>query len=258
MQVTQGDNARVLDETASVLAKAKRLLFVTGAGLSADSGLPTYRGVGGLYEGMGTEEGLAIESLLSGNTLSRRPELVWKYLREVERTCRGARFNAGHRVIAAMERRVEHVVVLTQNVDGLHTQAGSTNVIEIHGDFRDLFCQVCKRRRRVRNYISLAAVPRCSECNGVERPDVVLFGETLPEAKMDRLMGELAVDFDAVISVGTGGRFPYIRLPLIRAQTHGWFSLDINPGDNAMAGWAKHRLVMGASEACEALWDRLR
>ena len=122
------------------LRSARRLFFVTGAGLSAESGLPTYRGVGGLYDGGVTEEGMAIEDVLSCHTFARRPELTWKYIAQIERTCRGARHNEAHRIIAELERRFERVTVLTQNVDGFHISAGSTNVIVL-----DLYRQAFER-----------------------------------------------------------------------------------------------------------------
>src|SRR5262249_2527663 len=100
------------------LARARRLLFITGAGLPAAGGLPPYRGVGGLYDRSPAPDGLAIEDLLSGEMLESRPELTWKYLLEIERATRGARPSRAHQLIAAAEARFERVVVLTQNVDG--------------------------------------------------------------------------------------------------------------------------------------------
>src|SRR5437763_16705374 len=93
------------DHIVEHLGRARSILFITGAGMSADSGLPTYRGVGGLYNSGETEEGLPIEALLSGQMFARRPEWTWKYLRQVENACRGATFNRGHVVLAEMERR---------------------------------------------------------------------------------------------------------------------------------------------------------
>src|SRR3954470_18377242 len=93
-----------IDRIVDHLARARSILFVTGAGLSADSGLPTYRGVGGLYDRGTTEEGFAIEEMLSGEMFRNRPEWTWKYLRQVEEACRGAQFNRGHTVVAEMER----------------------------------------------------------------------------------------------------------------------------------------------------------
>lgn len=245
-----------LDRVAEGLTRCQRVLFITGAGLSADSGLPTYRGVGGLYEGMATAEGMSIETVLSGSMFQRRPELTWKYLRQVEQTCRAASFNSGHRMIAQLERKLEKVVVLTQNVDGFHRAAGSSQVIDIHGDLRDLCCTSCSRARRVASYAGLPALPRCP-CGGLERPQVVLFGESLPEAKMSALLAELSRGFDMVISVGTSGVFPYIRLPMIRAKVYGWPSVDINPISNPMTAYARDHLPLRAGEACEALWQRL-
>src|SRR5204863_738274 len=97
-------DARTVERIVDELSNSRSLLFVTGAGMSADSGLPTYRGVGGLYDRGETEEGLAIEEMLSGPTFQKKPEWTWKYLREVANACRGATFNRGHAVLAEMER----------------------------------------------------------------------------------------------------------------------------------------------------------
>src|SRR5262245_60607587 len=114
-----------IDRVVELLKPSKRLLFVTGAGLSADSGMPTYRGVGGLYEDRSTPEGWPIERILSGPMLEVRPELTWKYLAEIGNAVRGRTFNRGHAAIAEMERHFADVWVLTQNVDGFHRLAGS-------------------------------------------------------------------------------------------------------------------------------------
>jgi len=257
MSFVTEEHGRVLDRVATLLSSSHRVLFVTGAGLSADSGLPTYRGLGGLYENMSTPDGAPIESVLSGAMFRKNPELTWKYLLQVEQACRGATCNAAHRVIAQLEHERGTVTVLTQNVDGFHQRAGSRNVIDIHGNLHDILCTRCRRRRQVSSYAGFAALPRCSSCGGVERPDVVLFGESLPREKMDWLMRELGVGFDLVISVGTSGTFPYIRLPMIRAQVYGWASVDINPLVNSMTAYAEHYLPLRAATACEAIWQRL-
>ncbi len=99
-------------EIASRLREARRVLFITGAGISADSGLPTYRGVGGLYNDGETEEGLSIEDALSGECFAVRPDITWKYLAQIRRNCHGVRPNAAHLAIAGLERHLD-VVVLT-------------------------------------------------------------------------------------------------------------------------------------------------
>src|SRR5262245_39768739 len=93
-----------IDRIVGYLRKARSILFITGAGMSAESGLPTYRGVGGLYNSGQTVEGYAIEEMLSGEMFRHKPEWTWKYLRQIEQSCRGAKFNRGHVVIAAMEQ----------------------------------------------------------------------------------------------------------------------------------------------------------
>ncbi|MCA9684579.1 MAG: NAD-dependent protein deacylase, partial [Myxococcales bacterium] len=197
-------DSALFEQAADLLAPAQSMLFITGAGISADSGLPTYRGVGGLYDGGETEEGMPIEVCLSGQVLRSAPEITWKYIRQIEQACRGAQPNDAHRLIAAIEKRRERVWVLTQNVDGLHAAAGSEKLIEIHGNTRGLRCMACRWRAQVDDYVDLdASVPRCPECGAVIRPDVILFGEMLPSAAITTLGRELDQGFDAVISIGT-------------------------------------------------------
>jgi NAD-dependent deacetylase len=133
----------VIREVAKILCDARSVLFVTGAGVSADSGLPTYRGVGGLYDGEITEDGVRIEDALSGPMFARRPALTWKYLWQIAASCAGAVPNAAHDIIAAIELEKDNVWVITQNVDGLHRFAGSNNLVEVHGNMYDLFCTAC-------------------------------------------------------------------------------------------------------------------
>lgn len=238
---------------ARILGAARSVLFVTGAGISADSGLPTYRGVGGLYESDATEEGLPIEVLLSGETFARRPEKTWKYLGAIERACRGARPNRAHEAIAALEASRERVVVLTQNIDGLHRAAGSREVIEIHGDVHELACTRCPWASRVASYEGLTLPPRCPECAALVRPAVVLFGEMLPRAAVERLEAELRRGFDAVFSIGTTSVFPYVAAPVLMARAWGAGSVEVNPGETEVSGAVDVRLRCGAAAAMDAV-----
>ena len=245
----------VLDAVASRLREARRVLFVTGAGISADSGLPTYRGVGGLYDGLGTEDGLPIEEALSGEMMRRDPALCWKYIAQIQAACRGARPNPGHAVIAALEQRCD-VVVLTQNVDGLHGDAGSSEVIEVHGNVRSLVCTACGERSRVADYAGISFPPICA-CGGLVRPEVVLFGEWLPSAALARMQRALSEPFDVVFSIGTTSVFPYIATPVIDQARSGGFAVEINPGDSTVSRLVTHRIRTGAATALSAIWDRL-
>lgn len=238
-----------------LLRQSRSLLFITGAGISADSGLPTYRGIGGLYNLSSTEDGLPIEELLSGRMIRRRPEQSWKYLVQVERACRGARFNRGHEVIAEVEAHFDRVWTLTQNVDGLHRQAGSKNLIEIHGDLHDLRCTACDYRRTVPDYSEVGIPPRCPECASYLRPDVVLFGEMLPYDKVSRLYRELDAPFDLIFTIGTTSVFPYIAGPVEQASRP---TVEINPGRSEVSELVTVRLPLGAAAALEAIWTSYR
>ena len=160
------DDVRAIDHTVQAMGRARRLLFITGAGMSADSGLPTYRGRDGLYRAQQTTpHGLSIEQALSGPMLGIHPEITWHYLLELEKSTRGASPNRGHRVIAEMDEYFDAVWILTQNVDGLHQSAGSKNVLDVHGNLHQLQCTQCGNRTPAPDYSQLDLPPRCSECH---------------------------------------------------------------------------------------------
>jgi len=250
------DAGATLDEVAGVLAGARSALFITGAGMSADSGLPTYRGVGGLYDAAEPEDGIPIEILLSGDMMASRPELTWKYLCEIERACRGARPHRGHEILAALERRLDHSLVLTQNVDGLHRAAGSVEVVEIHGNLHRLRCTRCAWLATVADFDGLAALPRCPTCDAVARPDVVLFGEVLAMSSLARLDAALGRGVDVVFSIGTSSLFPYIMRPVWMARRQGIPTVEINPGTTDLSEIVEYRIRSGARDALVALWER--
>ena len=241
------------EQVAERLRDARRVLWITGAGISADSGLPTYRGIGGLYDSDGTEDGVPIEVALSGLMFRIQPALTWKYVAQIEATCREAKPNRAHEVIAASEARHPHVTTLTQNVDGLHREAGSRSVIDIHGDVYDLSCTECGDRRRVQSYAQIEIPPGCGACGGLVRPLVVLFGEMLPADKVKQLDRELQQGFDVVVSIGTTSVFPYIAEPVLRANEWGALSVEVNPGRSEVSDLVDVRIQRGAAEALDML-----
>lgn len=223
-----------LRKVVDLLLGAKRVLCITGAGISADSGMPTYRGIGGLYDQDGTEEGMPIEVAMSGDMLRSRPEITWKYLSQIESACRNAVPNPGHHAIAAMQSMFD-VCVLTQNVDGFHRRAGSKNLIEMHGCYDQIHCMQCDWEQCVRDYSKLSLPPYCDHCGGGLRPRVVLFGEMLPERAIEHYYRELAQGFDAVLSIGTTSVFPYIAGPVLEAARAGVPTIEINPGESEVS-----------------------
>lgn len=251
------DAVHVSDAVIADLARARRVLAITGAGISADSGLPTYRGIGGLYDGTQTEDGLAIEEALSGEMMRTRPALCWKYIHQIESACRGGQPNVAHLALAQLQDRYEHFTVLTQNIDGFHRAAGSRDVIEIHGTVQELYCTRCGAERRVADYAGLAIPPACGACGGLERPRVVLFGELLPEYAVTRLQDLMERGVDAVLSIGTTSVFPYIAGPVVQAARAGIPTVEINPGSTEVSGLVRHRIRARAAQVLPELLRRL-
>jgi len=243
-----------IDETIlRAFRSARSVLAITGAGMSADSGLPTYRGIGGLYEEAITDDGVPIEVALSGEMLASDPSVTWKHIARIEAACRGAGPNDGHRVLARWESRFPRFTVLTQNVDGLHAAAGSRNVIEIHGDVHHLRCTGCAYGFTVASYESLPIPPRCERCDALVRPEVVLFGEMLPSGAIQKLQTELNRGFDLVLTIGTTSVFPYIATPVKMAALNRLPTIEINPGTTEVSEFVSHRIRTGAAAALLAI-----
>lgn len=233
-----------LQRLASAIVEAQRILIVTGAGLSADSGLPTYRGIGGLYNGH-TDDGVPIEVALSGETLRHDPALCWKYLAQLGSACLGAEPNAGHQAIAELQMLKPECWVLTQNIDGYHRLACSPEdrLIEIHGELAPLYCQRCGQTdERLSERLRQPLPPVCEACDGVMRPPVTLFGEMLPAAALERLRRQLAKGFDLVISVGTSASFPYIAEPLVQTRRSGGVTVEVNLSQTQVSELVDFRL----------------
>jgi NAD-dependent deacetylase len=201
---------------------------VTGAGISAESGIPTYRGKGGVYDD--PEEGDRTVEALSGETLRRDPDRTWRAVATLARSVGKASPNAAHRALVTIEARVERFVLLTQNVDGLHQAAGSRAVIDLHGTANETVCLHCGAHGTLAELGAVERTPECEHCGGPLRPDVVLFGELLPPRKVARMQAELYLNPpDLVMAVGTSALFPYIAEPLIIAAAKGRVTVEINP-----------------------------
>ncbi len=253
---------KTIDEKTAWLGEqlrtARRILFITGAGISAESGLPTYRGIGGLYNDKLTKDNIPIEEALSGYMMQTRPELTWSYISEIEKACRGAKFNRAHSIIAEMENYFHGVCVLTQNIDGFHRDAGSENVIDIHGDIHNLFCPSCGYKEIHSDYSKLQIPPVCSNCSSTMRPDVILFGEYLDSKKLEKFEMEMREGFDAVFSIGTTSVFPYISRPIYEANMRKAITVEINPSDTEVTDSVMIKIPTGAIEALSKIWDHIR
>lgn len=240
-------------EVAELLKKVSSALFITGAGVSAESGLPTYRGLGGLYEDKHPEDGIPIEVALSGEMFERRPEVTWKHLSHLESAVRDVAPNRAHRALASLQRIIPRTLVLTQNVDGLHQAAGSRDLVEIHGNIHRLRCPACGHKDVAHSLSVFREPPPCPRCHRPMRPDVVLFGENLPSAELKRLERECAHGFDIVFIIGTTAAFPYISGPVIKASRQGVPTVEINPTETEVSHFVTHRLATNAGPALDAI-----
>jgi NAD-dependent protein deacetylase/lipoamidase len=184
-----------VDRIRDWLKSAKRIVVLTGAGISAESGIPTFRGAGGLWRNFRAED------LATPAAFARDPKLVWEWYDWRRGLIANARPNAGHEAIAELERRVAGFTLITQNVDGLHRQADSRNVLEIHGSIWILRCVQCGAEREDRSVPLNELPPRC-HCGGIERPGVVWFGEGL-DARVWHNAEEAAISADVLLVAGT-------------------------------------------------------
>jgi len=250
------EQSTAIDEIVDLMNPEMNLFVVTGAGMSAESGLPTYRGVGGLYNSGETDQGMTIEQLLSGSTYRSQPELTWKYLGEIGKACSGASHNRGHEILAEMEPYFADFCILTQNIDGFHLEAGSKNVIEIHGNLHHLRCDHCGHRKFVGTFDEIDIPPQCDQCGEMMRPHVVLFDEMLLADACDHLARQWEKGFDMVLSIGTTSVFPYIREPVDHCARGGKPTIEINPTITSVSDFCQFRLPVSATLALEQIWSR--
>src|SRR5215510_2267718 len=196
-----GTRRELIDAVGTLLTQVRSALFITGPGLTTESGLPHYRGIPGLLRKT-PHDGRLIETALSPGALQHKPRLTWRYLLEIDRQICVVRPSRGHEVLAALERTLERSTILTVNVDRLHQRAGSRSVIEMHGALHDLLCPRCEISTRHEAYADLPVPPLCATCGSVLRPDMPLFGEPLPPDAFTRLQAEIEVGFNIVFAVG--------------------------------------------------------
>ena len=201
-----------VSRAAHILSAARRGLALTGAGVSAESGIPTFRGEGGLWKEYDPIKVASIDYFLAD------PSAYWKVARERGRVALAARPNPGHVALAELEASGHIDAVVTQNTDGLHRDAGSKRVIELHGSGRMVECLDCARlepRSEVQKRLDVEMPPRCRSCGGDRlKPTVVLFGEAMPSGAV-REAFELASQADVMLVVGSSlAVYPAADIPL--------------------------------------------
>ena len=211
------------------IKSAKSVVFFTGAGISAESGIPTFRGKDGIWNKLKPEE------LASFDAFLKNPELVWEWYNHRKKIIHDSKPNAGHIAIAEAQNIFDRVTVITQNIDNLHYRAGSKTVYELHGNIERNYCIKCKTFYNEELDFS-KGVPVC-KCGGLIRPDVVWFGEYLPEDQFDA-SEEAARNCDIIFIVGTSAVvYPAASL-IFTAKQNKAYLVEVNIEETEISKYA--------------------
>ncbi|MDQ4128493.1 MAG: NAD-dependent deacylase [Actinomycetota bacterium] len=231
------------------LGGAGRVVALTGSGVSAESGVPTFREAQtGLWERFDPQE------LATPEAFARDPWLVWSWYEWRRKLVERAEPNPGHLALAELERRLPDFALVTQNVDGLHQRAGSRNVTELHGNILRSKCSL--EGAAVDDYAPDVAPPPCPNCGAPLRPDVVWFGEALPSEAFEAASGA-ARACDLFLSVGTSSLvYPAAALPFEALENGAWL-VEVNPNETPLTPHAHHLLRGPAGEVLPGLVEAI-
>jgi len=261
-----------------LILEAQRLSILTGAGVSAESGIPTFRGKDGLWNKYNLTE------LATLYAFEEDPLRVWKWYLWRMRLIASARPNAGHRAIAEMEKLFPNFLLITQNVDGLHRRAGSRKLVELHGNIFEGKCRSCSKhyseeelsrifpladknylrelseeefKERILNGLKERELPECFICGSLVGPGVVWFGESLPENALSQAF-KAAENCDVFFSVGTSALVqPAASLPLI-AKRQGAILVEVNPEETPISSYCDFTFRAPSSEVLSEIVLRLK
>jgi NAD-dependent deacetylase len=224
---------------------AERVVVLTGAGVSAESGVPTFRGEDGLWKSFRAED------LATPEGFARDPALVWEWYAYRRRLLLTRLPNAAHKALAAFEDRRPGFLLVTQNVDGLHAAAGSRKVVELHGNIWRSRCTRCGEEAEDPREDPTPLPPTCA-CGGLRRPAVVFFGEALPDGAVQRAL-EATLEAEVALVVGTSSLvYPAAALPRL-ARDKGAFVVEVNPEETPLTPMASVSLRARAAETLPSL-----
>jgi NAD-dependent deacetylase len=239
-----------VEALAALVREQQPCVVLTGAGISTESGIPDFRSPTGIWAQYDPMEYATIDAFVAD------PAKVWEFYGMRLTALAEAEPNDGHRALAELEDRGWVDAVVTQNVDGLHIRAGSRDVVEVHGSVRTASCTVCGRTVPAAEALAALPVPSCTDCGHVLKPDVVLFGELLPQAAIERAT-RLAGEARLLLVVGSSLEvFPVAGLPFETLGAGGKVAI-VNRGETQLDGEAALVIDAGAGETLSALADRL-
>lgn len=231
------------------LQSVENIAVLTGAGISAESGVPTFRGEDGLWKKYRPEELANFDAFMSN------PSLVWEWYNYRRQLISDIQPNPGHYALAELEPMFDSFTLITQNIDGLHRQAGSKHILELHGNIMKNRCVSCGKTDCDVSPAGDIDLPHC-ECGGLLRPDVVWFGESLPEREL-RLAFDAAESSEVFFSIGTSGVVqPAASLPLM-AKQNGAYIVEINVEETVLTAQMDEMILGPSGEVMPHLIKRL-
>jgi NAD-dependent deacetylase len=231
------------DTISDKLRDTEKIVFVTGAGISQESGIPTFRGKDGLWRKYDPMKLATIDAFYED------PKLVWEWYEERRQNILNASPNPGHVAIAELEK-YRQVSVLTQNIDGLHQRVGSTNVYELHGSIITIKCTVCDFKNKITS--GFLQLPPLCKCGNILRPDVVWFGEALPQDVWESAMVQASI-CDTMIVVGTSLEVSPANLLPVHAKQNGAMIIEVNVEQTHMSSSMDLSLRASAAKALPEL-----
>jgi len=225
----------------SYLHTAESICVLTGAGISAESGVETFRGSNGLWSKLKPEELADFQAFL------RNPDLVWEWYTYRKKIIHDVKPNPAHFALARLQELVRNFTLVTQNIDNLHTRAGSTHVLELHGNIERSYCIGCGKFVDHVEVTPEQKVPHCRFCHGIIRPDVVWFGEMLPEGVFEAA-SDAATRCELFLTIGTSAVvYPAASLPLT-ARRNGAYVVEINMEPTEISHQVNETLLGKAGE----------
>ena len=236
-------------ETIDRISSAKTIVFFTGAGISAESGIPVFRGKDGIWNKLKPEE------LANFNAFLKNPEMVWEWYNHRKKIIHDSKPNAAHLSIAELQNYLPKVIVITQNIDNLHRRAGSKIIYELHGNIERNYCVNCHKFYNCESDL-MYGIPKC-ECGGLIRPDVVWFGEFLPENQLNSAE-KAAENCDVFFIVGTTGVvYPAASL-VYTAKENGAYLIEVNIEKTEISYLANESYFDKAGEILPAIIEKLK
>jgi len=239
------------EEFLDKLKTAKSLVFFTGAGISAESGISTFRGKDGIWNKLRPEE------LANFNAFMKNPDMVWEWYQYRRKIINDSHPNPGHVAIAEFENYYDHVAVVTQNVDNLHGRAGSKKIFELHGNIERNFCVKCRTFYNSADYHFTDAAPKCDKCGGLVRPDVVWFGEMLPQDVFSEAENTAAWSDICFVAGTSAVVYPAAYIP-ITARKNGAYIVEVNIERTELSASADLTLLGKSGEILPAILDKVK